>query len=47
MSITPNDLAKYIREDDDGIPLGDALRALSKDIETDAVGDVRDIRERT
>lgn len=47
MSITPNDLEKYLREDDDGVPLGDALRALFVDVETDAVADVRDLRERT
>lgn len=47
MSITPDDLEKYLREDDDGVPLGDALRELFIDVETDAVADVRDLRERT
>lgn len=47
MSITPKDLAKYIQEDDDDVPLGAALRDLSVDVETDAVADVRDLRERT
>ena len=47
MSIRPNDLAKYIQDDDDGIPLGEALRELSVNVESDAVTDVRDLRERT
>ena len=47
MSITPEDIAKYIRDDDDdGIPLGKALQELSVDVDTDAVADVRDLRER-
>ena len=43
MSIPPNDLAKYIQEDDDDVLLGDALRELSVNVEAD----VRDRRERT
>lgn len=47
MSLTAEDFEKYLREDDDGEPLGDALRALAVDVESDAVADVRDLRERT
>ena len=47
MSITPEDLAKYLRDDDDdGTPLGKALQELSVDVDTDAVVDVRDLRDR-
>jgi hypothetical protein len=46
MSLTADDFEQYLREDDDGEPLGDALAALALDIETDAVDAVREIRER-
>lgn len=45
MSLTADDFEKYLR-DDDGEPLGDALAELAVDVETDAVADVRDARER-
>ena len=45
MSLTADDVAEYVREDDDGAPLGDALAALAVDVETDAVADVRELRE--
>ena len=47
MSLTANDFERYLREDDDGESLGDALRLLAVDIETDTVADVRDLREQT
>jgi hypothetical protein len=46
MSLTGDDFEQYLREDDDGEPLGDALAALALDVETDAVDAVREIRER-
>jgi hypothetical protein len=46
MSLTADDFEQYLREDDDGEPLGDALAALALDVETDAVDAVREIRER-
>ena len=46
MSLTTDDFEQYLREDDDGEPLGDALAALALDVETDAVDAVREIRER-
>ena len=45
MSLTADDVAEYAREDDDGAPLGVALAALAVDVETDAVADVRELRE--
>jgi len=45
MSLTADDFEKYLREDDDDEPLGDALAALALDVETDAVAAVREIRE--
>jgi len=45
MSLTADDFERYLREDDES--LGDALRLLAVDIETDAVAEVRDLRERT
>ena len=47
MSIRADDFEKYLREDDDGEPLGDALAALAVDVEVDAVEAVRELRERT
>ncbi|MBB6647258.1 hypothetical protein [Halobellus ruber] len=46
MSLTADDFERYLREDDDGEPSGDALAALALDVETDAVDAVREIRER-
>jgi hypothetical protein len=46
MSLTADDFEQYLREDDDGEPLGDALAAPALDVETDAVDAVREIRER-
>lgn len=45
MSLTADDFEKYLREDNDGEPLGDALTDLAVDVETDAVEAVRQIRE--
>lgn len=47
MSLTAEDFEKYLREDDDGEPLGEALAALAVDVEVDSVEAVRDVRERT
>lgn len=47
MSLSADDFEKFFRDDDDGTPLGDALAALALDVETDAVEEVREIRERT
>jgi hypothetical protein len=47
MGLTAEDFAAYAREDDDEEPLGNALAALAVDVETDAVAEVRDVRERT
>ena len=46
MSLTADDFERYLREDDDGEPLGDALAALAVDVDTDAVAEVRELRER-
>ena len=45
MSLTADDFEKYLRDDDDEEPLGDALAELAVDVETDAVDAVREIRE--
>lgn len=45
MSLTADDFEKFLRGDDDERPLGDALADLALDVETDAVGAVREIRE--
>lgn len=47
MSLTADDFERYLRKGDGETRLGDALAELSLDIETDAVADVRDVRERT
>lgn len=47
MSLTADDLQRYLRDSDDDTPLGDALAELAVDVETDAVAEVRDVRERT
>jgi len=46
MSLTAEDFEKYLRVDDDGEPLGDALAELAVDVEIDSVRAVRDVRER-
>ena len=49
MSLTTDDFTEFMTgdpEDDEDVPLGDALRELAVDVETDAVEDVRDVRER-
>jgi hypothetical protein len=45
MSLTAEDFERYLREDDDDEPLGDALAALAVDVEVDAVEAVREVRE--
>jgi len=47
MSLTAEDFERYLREDDDEVPLGDALANLALDVETDSVEAVRELRERT
>jgi len=50
MSLTADDFAKFLGgdpEDDEELPLGDSLRELAVDVETDAVAEVCDLRERT
>ena len=44
MSLTAEDFEKYLR-DGSGKPLGDALAALATGVETDAVQEVRELRE--
>ncbi|MFB6140926.1 MAG: hypothetical protein ABEJ26_10875 [Halosimplex sp.] len=49
MSLTTDDLRELTGsdpEDDDTVPLGDALAELAVDVETDSVETVRDVRER-
>lgn len=49
MSLTTDDFAEFMADDpadDEATPLGDALSELAVDVETDAVEDVRSIRER-
>ena len=49
MSLTTDDVAEFMTrdpEDDETVPLGDALAALAVDVETDSVEAVRDVRER-
>lgn len=47
MGLTAEDFERYLREDDDEEPLGDALATLALDVETDSVAEVRELRERT
>lgn len=47
MTLIADDFEKYLRGDDDGEPLGDALSSLAVDVETDVVDDVRDVREQS
>ncbi|QLG50608.1 hypothetical protein [Natrinema halophilum] len=49
MSLTTDDFAEFMAgdpEDDEAVPLGDALNELAVDVEVDAVEEVRDVRER-
>jgi hypothetical protein len=49
MSLTAGDFAEFLDtdpEDDETVPLGDALDELAVDVEVDAVEVVRDERER-
>lgn len=49
MSLTTDDFAEFMAsdpEDDEEVPLGDALNELAVDVEVDAVEEVRDVRER-
>ncbi|SNZ15684.1 hypothetical protein SAMN06269185_2561 [Natronoarchaeum philippinense] len=49
MSLTTDDFAEFMGEDpedDEDVPLGDALDELAVDVEVDAVEAVRDVRER-
>ncbi|MFD1598846.1 hypothetical protein [Halobellus rarus] len=49
MSLTTDDFRDFLDpdpEDDDTVPLGDALSELAVDVEVDSVEAVRDVRER-
>jgi hypothetical protein len=49
MSLTTEDFAEFLDsdpEDDESVPLGDALDELAVDVEVDAVDAVREERER-
>ncbi|MEF8828661.1 MAG: hypothetical protein V5A49_06480 [Haloarcula sp.] len=49
MSLTADDFRDFMTsdpEDDESVPLGDALAELAVDVEVDAVEEVRDVRER-
>ncbi|WP_185903213.1 hypothetical protein [Halonotius terrestris] len=48
MSLTTDDLKEFTEsdpEDDETVPLGDALSELAVDADVDAVDAVRDVRE--
>ncbi|WP_394741982.1 hypothetical protein [Natronococcus roseus] len=48
MALTVDDFEEFMiddPEDNETVPLGDALSELTVDAETDAVEDVRDVRE--
>ncbi|MFP8954545.1 hypothetical protein ACLI4Z_16485 [Natrialbaceae archaeon A-arb3/5] len=48
MSLTTDDFAEFMAgdpDDDEEMPLGTALEELAVDVETDAVKEVRDVRE--
>ncbi|WP_436908068.1 hypothetical protein [Halosimplex marinum] len=47
MSLTTDDIEAFVAtdpEDDENVPLGDALEELAADVEVDAVEAVRDAR---
>ncbi|MEF8773495.1 MAG: hypothetical protein V5A23_04105 [Halobacteriales archaeon] len=49
MSLTTDDLGEFMDvdpEDDESVPLGDALAELGLDVEVHSVEAVRDVRER-
>lgn len=49
MSLTTDDFREFMGsdpEDDETVPLGDALADLAVDVEVDSVEEVRDLRER-
>lgn len=49
MSLTTDDFREFMAsdpEDDESVPLGDALEELAVDVDVDAVEAVRDLRER-
>lgn len=49
MSLTTDDFRDFMDtdpEDDETVPLGDALRELAVDVDVDSVEAVRDVRER-
>ena len=49
MSLTTDDFAEFMAgdpEDDEEVPLGDALSELAVDVDVNAVEEVRDVRER-
>ncbi|ELZ60596.1 MULTISPECIES: hypothetical protein [Halorubrum] len=49
MSLTTDDFTAFTGddpEDDEEVPLGDALRELAVDVDVDSVEAVRDVRER-
>jgi len=49
MSLTTEDFREFMTsdpEDDESLPLGDALADVAVDIEVDSVEAVRDVRER-
>jgi hypothetical protein len=49
MSLTTDDFEAFLGsdpEDDESVPLGDALAELAVDVDVDAVEEVRDVRER-
>jgi hypothetical protein len=48
MPLTADDVADFVAddpEDDEDVPLGDALAELADDVDSDAVEAVRDVRE--
>jgi len=49
MSLTTGDFREFLGsdpDDDESVPLGDALEELALDVDVDAVEEVRDIQER-
>jgi hypothetical protein len=49
MSLTTEDFREFMAgdpEDDETVPLGDALEEVAVDVEVDSVEAVRDVRER-
>jgi len=48
MSLTSDDFSEFVEadpNDDETVPLGDALAALAVDVDIDSVAAVRDVRE--